>query len=250
MNLKNVLLIMLSLSVILLISSCNSSSKPENRNAEQVFNDGLKYFGDEDYMKAKQYFELIKLQYPASEFADDAQYYMSELHFARKEYIMAAFTFNNLRKIYPGSEYVQESLYKSALCYYELSPSFERDQDYTKQAIMAFQEFQYIYPNDSLSNEASKKIDDMREKLARKEFYTAQIYRNMDYPRSAEIYFDSVINNYDDTKFIEDAFKGKIEILVYMKKQQKAKEVIQIYKKRFPKGNLFSDISKIESTLE
>lgn len=250
MNLKKVLIIILSFSIFLLIVSCNSSSKPENRSAEQVFNDGLKYFQDEDYMKAQQYFELIKLQYPASEYADDAQYYMAELNFKRKEFIMAAFTFNNLRKMYPGSEYVQESLYKSALCYYELSPSFERDQDYTKQAITAFQEFQYIYPNDSLAAEATKKIEDMRAKLAHKEFYTAQIYKNMDYPLSAEIYFDSVINNYDDTQYIEDAFQGKIEILIYMKKYQKAKEVIQIYKKRFPKGNLFNEISRLESTLE
>lgn len=247
---KITIIIILSVATIIMILSCNTSNKPENRNADQVFNDGVKYFKDEDYMKAKQYFELIKLQYPASEFADDAQFYMAEIYFQRKEYILGAFTYNNLRKIYPGSEYNQEALYKAALCYYELSPTFDRDQDYTRQAIQAFQEFQYIYPSDSLTSKAAERIDELRDKLAQKEFFTAGLYLNMDLPRSAEIYYNSVINNYDDTKYVEDAFKGKVEVLIYMKKFQEAKETIQIYKNRYPKGKLFEEINSLAKSLE
>lgn len=242
-------LLTVSFFAIYLIS-CGSSGKPENQSAAQVYADGVKYFNDEDYEEAKKYFELIKLQYPASEYADDAQYYMAELYFHRKEFILSAFTFNNLRKIYPGSEYTQEALYKTALCYYELSPKFDRDQDYTKQAIQTFQDFQYLYPDDSLATLASSKIEELREKLAHKEYFTAELYMNMDYPQSAVIYFESVINNYDDTSYLHEAFKGKVDALIYMEKIDEAKETIRIYKNRFPNGKYYDDVSNLQKSLE
>ena len=238
----------LILSAILI--SCGSSGKPENRSADQVFNDGLEYFNDEEYQEAKQYFELIRLQYPASEYADDAQYYMAELYFKREEYIISAYTYNSLRKIYPGSEYSKEALYKSGLCYYKMSPTYDRDQEHSKKAIQTFQEFQYLYPEDSLFQEASGKIQELRDKLAHKEYFTAGLYMNMDYPKSALIYYESVIDNYDDTKYIHDAFKGKIDALIYMKKNEQALETIKIYKNKFPSGEFVSEITNLEKSLE
>lgn len=250
MQKKIILIVFISIIFTYFISSCGSSGKPKNENAEQVYNDGVKYFEDEEYEQSKKYFELIKLQYPASEYADDAHYYMAELYYQRKEYILSAFTFNNLRKIFPGSKYSQQALYKTAMCYYELSPKFDRDQDYTLQAIQAFQDFQYLYPDDSLSRASNAKIEELRDKLAHKEFFTAELYMNMDHPQSAVIYFESVINNYDDTEYLQDAFKGKVDALIYMNKIDEAKQVINIYQKRFPNGEHFQSLSDIKASLE
>lgn len=243
---KKILLFLLLISVV----ACSSHKTPENINAEQVFSKGVELYNNEDYLEAKQYFDIIKLQYPASQYADDAQYYLAEINFHRDEFILAAFNYSMLRRVYPGSSHSKESLYKNALCYYNLSPSFDRDQEYTSKAIESFMEFQYLYPDDSLNVESSKRISELRDKLAYREYFTAILYRKMDSPRASVIYFDAVINNYSDTKYYEDAFIGKIEALYFMKKYDQLVSIIRAYASQFPNGKAISNNSKILQEIE
>ncbi len=252
MNKNKVLQSLLVLVIIAIISSCAGTKGPETRPVDEIFKNAVELFNSEDYLEAKTLFDLIKLQYPASQFADDAQYYFAEIHFKREEYIMAAFHYNLLRRVYPGSEYGKISLYKAAMSNFKLSPPFDRDQDYTKKAIDAFQEFQYMYPNDSLFAEATGKIMELRTKLAYREYFTAALYIKMESPNSSIIYYDAVINKYNDTEYYELAFIGKIDAYVIMKKYDKVRDLIYLYKNNFPKGanipkvdKILNDISKL-----
>lgn len=227
------------------MSSCGGLQKPENNNAEQVYNKGIELFNKGEYLDAKQYFDIIKLQYPASQFADDAQYYLAEINYKRDEFILAAFNYSMLRRVYPGSDYSKESLYKNALCYYSLSPSYDRDPEYTNKAIEAFMEFQYLYPEDSLNIESSKRIGELRDKLAYREFFTAELYKKMDSPRASVVYFDAVINNFSDSKYYEDAYIGKIEALYYMKKYDQLVSIIRAYAAQFPNGKAINRNNQI-----
>lgn len=241
------LLPLIILSIILF--SCKSTDNFDTRDAEAVYKKAVEYFENENYLEARNLFEMIKLQYSATEWADDAQYYLGEIAFKRKEYILAAFNYNQLRRSYPGSIYSKISLYKTALSFYELSPKFDRDQEYTKKAIQAFQEYQYIYPDDSLYNEASNKINELRNKLAYRDFFTAGLYRKLDSPHSALIYYNSVIKDFNDTEYYEPSFLGKIEVLIEMEKFDEAKSTIQAYKKNFIKGKFLKEIEELEKKI-
>lgn len=232
--------------IIFALVSCKTTDNIETRDPEIVFKKAVELYEKEEYLEARNLFEMIKLQYSATEWADDAQFYLGEIAFKRKEFILAAFSYNQLRRSYPGSIYAKESLYKTALSFYELSPKFDRDQEYTKKAIQAFQEFQYIYPEDTLSVEATKKIKELRNKLAYRDFFTAGLYRKLDSPHSALIYYNSVIKDYNDTDYYEASFLGKIEVLIEMEKFDEAKSTIQAYKKNFPNGKFSSDIKNLE----
>jgi outer membrane protein assembly factor BamD len=237
-------------AILAFIVSCGSTSKtPEANTAESVFNKGLAAFKDEEWLEAQNLFDVINLQYPASQFADDAQYYIAECGYKRKEYVMAAFNFNRLYRTYPRSEYAKSSLYKAALCYFELSPDCDRDQEYTTKAIAAFSTFQAFYPMDSLSKEASSKIVDLRNKLAERSFNTAVLYKKIYSPNSSIIYYDEVINNFPDSKFCESAFIGKIETLIQMKKTSDAKSIIEVYKKTYPSGSKIDYVKNLEVNL-
>lgn len=240
---------LLFISLFALFISCSSTKKEVPKTPEAVFAQAMEYFNDEDYFKAKQKFDIIKLQFPASDFAEKAQYYNAECEYKEGNYILAAFNYNNLRRIYPSTSYAKEAMFKASKCYYKLSPSFERDQEYTHKAIEALQEFQYMYPNDSLSTEASKLIDELREKLAHKQFHTAEIYLILDAPRAAVIYFDEVINKYDDTKYFEDAFVGKINTLKYMKKYDQAIGLLEVYQSKFPNGKFAKEMKDLNKLI-
>lgn len=227
-------LLIISLAVM---CACSSSIDTRNMTAENLYQTGKQLLEEDNYLESQKMFDLIKLQFPASQYADDAQYYLAELDFKREKYILAAFGYNSLRRVYPTSEYYKQSLYMRAICYYELSPSYERDQEYTKKAIQSLMEFQTTYPNDSLTKDCDVKISEMRNKLAHREFSTAELYAGLDDPKAAIVYYDFVLNKYDDTKYYEDSYYGKVRALLKMDKLEEARGIIKLYKNKFPNGN-------------
>lgn len=241
------LFLLIAISIILIgIIGCGTSKPPVQPTVEEVFSEAMNYYNKKDYQEALRLFDVIKLQFSASVYADDAQFYTAEIYYNKGEYIMSAFHYSLLRKNYPFSEYNKTALFKMAMSFYNISPKFDRDQEYTRKAIQAFSEYQTVYPQqDSLYYEASKYIDELREKLAYREFFTAELYRKLYNPKSASIYYDFVIINYDDTKYYEPALFGKAEVLFEMKKYDEAKAVLNLYLNNFPKGRYQEQANKL-----
>lgn len=247
---KQIMLILLMSCTALIFVSCKSARQAEPQTAESVFEKALNCFNDKDYLEASQLFDVIKLQYPASSRADDAQFYIAEIHYRKNEFVLAGFQYGMLRRLYPQSEFYKTSTYKTALCYDELSPPYDRDQEYTLKAIQAYSEFQAMYPGDSLFPVATARIQDMRNKLAYRELTTAELYRKLTNPLAASIYFDCVIKDYSDTKSYEPAFLGRVETLIEMKKFDEAKSFIDLYNNKFPNGKLKSDIESLSKKIK
>ncbi len=251
MGLKRSGLMIILLAAALTINGCGTAGNVELETAEDYFNRAKQEFNDEDWLEAQKYFDIIKLQFPASMYADDAQYYLAEINFQKGEYILSAFNYSTLRRLYPNSEFVKESMFKTALSYFKLSPTYDRDQEYTKKAIRAFSEYQAIYPNDdSLYSEASNYIQELRDKLAHGHFAKAGLYRKMQSIHSSLIYYDKIIEDFPDTKYFEPAYFGKIEVLVTMKKNDEALGIINLYKRLFPKSSRLGKVLEYEKQLK
>jgi outer membrane protein assembly factor BamD len=243
----------ISLTFILVTAILNSCSgvkqAGEIKDAETAYTAGIEAFKNEDYFEAQRLFDVIRLQFPTTQYADDAQYYLGEISYARKEYVMAAFNYGMVRRSYPTSSLNKSALFKTGMCYYELAPPADRDQDYTKKAISSFSEFQAIYPSDSLYNESGKRINELRNRLAERELITAELYRNLYSNRSALIYYDVIIDDYPDTEHYETAFAGKIESLIALRRYDDAKSMIELYRKRFANGKLKSTVEVAEQSI-
>ncbi len=238
--------------VSLFVESCSASKSivPPGLTAEQLFKRAKDFIDEEEWIPAQKHLDVLKLQFPASPFADDAQYYIAELHFRKREFILASYNFNQLRKQFPSSEYGMSSLYKAAMSYYELSPPADRDQDYTRQAIKSFEEFRAIYPKDSLANEAGKRILELRDKIARNVFSTALLYTKLEAPRSVIIYLDAVLNDYPESSLIERCLAMKAAMQVRVRRFAEATETIRLYRQRFPQGEYASDVNDTEEKLK
>ncbi|MCS7169453.1 MAG: outer membrane protein assembly factor BamD [Candidatus Kapabacteria bacterium] len=169
-------------------------------------------------------------------YADDALFLLAELRFRREEYIMAAFLYQQLRQAYPQSVYAREALYKIGLSYIALSPPYDRDQEYTHKALQALMEFRYLYPADSLLPEVERQVRRMRNKLAQREYSVAYLYRKLRSPEAALIYYDTVLQQYTDTDFVELAWVGKIEVLVELGRWYEAQQAVDTYRRLFPDG--------------
>ena len=140
-------------------------------------------------------------------------------------------------------------MFKAGLCLYTSAPAYDRDQENTIKAIRSLSEFQVVYPDDSLAKVANEYMTELRNRLAEREFFTAGLYRKLSSPNSALIYYDEVIKNYDDTKFFEDAYLGKIEVLMDMKKYDKAYSTIDMYLSVFKNGKYIDKINQFSQSI-
>ena len=89
--------------------------------------------------------------------------------------------------------------------WFNLSNDVLRDQTET---MIAIDKLQYYIEKESLIN-YSKEISDMifqlRNKLAEKKIKIAELYLQLEQQKGAEIYFESIVNQFYDTKYLEDA---------------------------------------------
>jgi outer membrane protein assembly factor BamD len=244
---KNILAL---LFVSIFFSACSSVLDTTNMTPEERLAYSIKLYEEEDYEEAVKEFEAIILQYPGSSIIDDAQYYLAMARFQREEYILAAYQYSKLIKGMPSSEFLADAQFMLADCYYELSPDYTLDQQYSKKAVEEFQVFIDFFPLNAKVAEAESRINELNDKLARKEFEAARIYHKMEYYSAAFKYYDVVMEIYHDTKYAPLALYNKINLLVDRNRESEALSETQKFIQKYPDHQNFSDIEKIKNTLE
>ncbi len=223
------ILLYLGTFMALVLAGCGSSSETTTQSTTERFKEAMAALEDEDYLEAQELFEVIILQDPASELADDAQFYLAEAFFRNEDYRMAAFNYNRLRQSFPNSPFYKQALFRASECYYHSSSQYERDQSDTEVAIDQYRIFAQLYPNDSLTAKANDRIRQLRSKLAQRQYAIAAQYVNMEEHKAALIYFDRVIAEFPDTDFYSQAILGKVQSLKELERPGEAMEEINRY---------------------
>lgn len=230
-------------------SCAGSGNSLAQSSSEQRFREGMAALEDEDYVKAKEMFELIITQDPASDVADDAQYYLGESYFGNKEYRLAAFAYNRLRTSFPNSPFYRDAFFKASESYYKGSLPHDRDQKETKIAIDQFRSFLQYYAQDSLAPLARARVTELRSRLAMKDFMNAEQYMALDDFRAALIYYDRVIADYADTDFYEQAMIGRVRALSELNRTNEAIETIDKFSAERPSSSRINQIQQLRTRL-
>jgi len=241
--------LLLSLLLALLIGCSSADETRSPRTVEQIFLDGKKAYDDNDWIEAQSQFDIIKLQYPASQYADDAQFYLAEICYRRGEFVLAAFNYSVVRRSFPASEFAKTSAYQVGVCYEEMSLPPDRDQEYTLKAISAYTEFQAVYPTDSLSMVALEHIHELRNKLAEKYMLAGEHYERTNSRRAAIVYYDAVTTEYPDSKYYEQALVNKLRIYYALAKIDEARGVISVYRRTVKEPAMKTDVDEMERNL-
>jgi outer membrane protein assembly factor BamD len=230
-------------------AGCGSSVDLTNAGPEERFAEGKRLFDDGDYVEAITEFDIVKLQFPGSTVADDAQYYIGEAHYQKGEYLLAIEEFRTLKRNFASSPLIPAAQYHTGLAYYDLSPRSELDQTYSRQAIDEFQAFIEYYPADERRKDAEEKIRELNGKLARKLYDSAEQYIKLGYFRSAGVYYDLVIQQYHDSPFAEPAYIGKITSLVDRRRYAEAKDEIAKFVERYPESALRGEADVLQGKI-
>lgn len=203
---KHFFILSVTLLVFTLVSGCKSKFEKlrASNDIAKKYQDAVKLYEKKDYNKALILFDDLVQRYRGRAEAEDLYYYFAYTNYKLKDYTTARYNFKNFADTYPNSGKAEECRFMAAYCYYLESPIYSLDQINTLKAIDALQLFINLYPQSDRVAEASKFIDDLRDKLETKSYENAKLYLTIGDYKSAVIAFKNSMRDYPDTKYAEE----------------------------------------------
>ena len=123
------------------------------KNEVELYRSTFQLVKDKKYSDAIDGFSAFLYLFPQSNYASNAQYWLSESIYALGDYQGAMVNFAKLMQKYPSSSKIADAKLKIGYCYYSIKK--------WKEARFIFQGILKDYPNTSLSQLAQKKIQSM-----------------------------------------------------------------------------------------
>lgn len=228
---------------------CAGSKPDASWTATNYYKVAKDKFDDEDYFEAVSDFTVVLLRFAGSSVADSAQYFLAECHYKMGEYLIAGVEFERLITTMSQSSLVPKAQLRLAESYFELSPRAELDQEYTLKAIREYQNFVEEFPTHPKKEKAEKKITFLRDRLAKKEYENAEIYRKMSEYKAAIIYYDQVLNKYYDSEWVDDALLGKVNTYIDAEDPENARLELAKFEEQFPNSGLKEDLDDFKKEL-
>ena len=178
---------------------------------------GIIYYDQGDYNTAITNFQQLITDFPDSEYADDAQYYIAWSYYNLASYEQAILEFEKIKNNYPNSEFVDDAKYYIAYCN-------EKKLGYYVKALLQYYNFLDNYPDSEYADDAQLGIGDccyaMKQYnsaiegyqkvldnypqsplLALAQYSIAHSYRRMAKYDKAIDEFEKVIDNYPDSDY-------------------------------------------------
>ena len=208
--------------LILLISTFLSCSKDEKvslvkeKNIEtqmiEAFEEGYKELENGDVLFAAKKFNEAELLYPQSEWAPKAALMAAYAYYSQDYYFDAEYELNRFLKVYPNEKNIPYAHYLLGMVYYEKIVDEKKDLEPLVMAEKKFKFIQKNYPNTDFALDSSYKLDLIEDYLASKEMYIGIHYINKKKWIAAINRFKNVVNNYEETAFIDEALHRLVEL--------------------------------------
>tara|TARA_B100001057_G_scaffold495377_1_gene594285 strand:- start:23981 stop:24763 length:783 start_codon:yes stop_codon:yes gene_type:complete len=199
--------LLLLIFVTFLILSCNDYQKLLNSSDNEVdkYNAAEEYYEKGEFRRANALIEQIIPSYRGKPQGERLVFFFANSYFETSLYYSAAIQFENFIKSYPNSQRIQEAYFMEAKSYFMLSPLYTLDQDDTFTGIDKLQVFINRFPNSEYVSEALELMEQLQNKIEKKEFeISKQYYTIRDYS-SAMKSLDNFIADNPGTIFREEA---------------------------------------------
>jgi outer membrane protein assembly factor BamD len=189
-------------------TGCSGSGGLQFPSAEVAYSEGKALYDRGRHMRAIEYFQRVFDFGRGHAYAADAQYYLAQSYFETRQYLLAANEFTRFVEFYRTDPRVEEGEFKRALSYVRLSPPYQLDQTDTQNALNFLRLYLGKYPQGEYADRAVELVDEMRYKLARKQFEIAELYETRSMFHAAAIEYQRVLGDFPDSEFADQAVFG------------------------------------------
>ena len=204
----------------LIISGCGQKKvevKPlEDTNIDsqmiKAYNEGLTALDNKDYMLAVKKFGEAEILYPQSIWAPRSALMTAYSYYVYERYFDTIFELERFLKTYPEHNRQNYAYYLLGLAYYEQIVDEKKDLEPIINSKKYFQIIINEYPGSEYAADAEFKLDLIKEILAAKEMYLGRYYIEKEKWISAINRYKTILENYDDTIYVEEAIHRLVEI--------------------------------------
>ena len=227
--------IVLLLTFVILFS-CSKEETKESLITEkslelqvlEAYKEGVKSLEEGDVIFAAKKFNEVEILFPQSIWAPKSSLMAAYSYYVQDYYPEAIAELTRFNKVYPKHKNLDYANYLLALCYYEQIVDETKDLRSILQAKERFQLLIKNYPNTEYAVDAEFKIDLIHDLLAAKELYIGRYYLEKKKWISAINRFKVIVNEYDNTIYIEEALHRLVEVYYILGLEKEAKNYAKL----------------------
>jgi len=253
---KKIIILLITSSLIFSCSNkiaevFSSKTEPEiidvsdNDMAINLYREAVEALKKGDAFYAGKKFREVESLLPQSKWAAKSSLLAAFSDYSRNAYSNSIFALQRHINNYPADQNIPYAHYLIAICYYEQILDEKKDLE---PLLLAKKKLEFIksnYPNTDYAVDASYKLDLIIDQLAAKEMYVARYYMKTQKWIPALNRLKVVINEYDNTIFVEEALHRLVEVYYKLGLNDEAKNAAVILGYNYPSSVWYSESYKI-----
>jgi|TARA_B110000971_G_scaffold151344_1_gene154578 outer membrane protein assembly factor BamD len=177
-----------------------------------LYEEGYDELLNGDVLYAAKKFNEAELIFPQSEWAPMASLMAAYAYYSQDYYFNAVEQIEDFLKKYPNHKDRDYAQFILAMCYYENIVDEKRDLEPLLNAKKKFELILTEYPNTDFALDAEFKLELIKDKLAGKEMFIARHYIKSKKWIPAINRFKNIIEEYEQTVYVEEALHRLVEV--------------------------------------
>ena len=206
------------LLTIFLFFSCSKKDQEianipsDAEKAFEVYQEALTSFNENDFFYAANKFSEAELILPKIEFSAKAALMSSYCYYVINFYPEAVENLERYIKKYPADKNIPYAHYLLAITYYEQILDVKKDIKPLQDSKEKIDFYLKEYPGTEYALDLKFKLDLINNQLAAKELYVAKFYVETQKWIPAIRRLRNIVDNYNETVFIEEALHRLVEV--------------------------------------
>jgi len=189
-----------------------------------AYEEGLIALEDQDGLTAAKKFSEAELLFPQSKWAPRASLMAAYSYYSYNYYQDAIYELERFLKTYPDHPSTDYAYYLLGISYYDQIVDETKDLGAITKSQKYFEYVINNFPNTDYAIDSKFKLDLIEEVLASKEMYLARYYFDKQKWIPSINRFKNVVQNYNDSIFIEEALYRLVEIHYIIGSEEEAKK--------------------------
>lgn len=195
----------------LLMAGCSSSSPYQGLDAEQLYEIGLNEYEEGEFGNAVKAMDRLLISFGTSDLIRAARMLLAHAYYGKGDYLTARAEYIRFLDRFAGHADAPKASLGVCRSLVALSPQPERDQGYTLDAISICRNVVIDYGGTEEAATAATLANEMRMKMAEKEYLNADFYFRRRMYDSAIIYYQALVDLYPETEWAPKALLGVYE---------------------------------------
>lgn len=216
--------------------------------ADVLYNQGLANLNAGRLGEASKKFEAVDRQHPYSEYARKSLVMGAFSSYRQGNYVEAINAGKRYVQLYPSTSDAAYAQYIVGLSYFRQIADVTRDQKESRRAIEAMEEVVQRWPDSEYVDDAQEKIRYARDQLAGKEMQVGRYYLERREYIAAVKRFRYVVENYSNTRHVEEALARLTEAYYSMGLASEAQAAAAVLGQNYPDSQWYKDSYKLLSS--